>query len=256
MRKANWGEDPEFFGPRDYFRNSLLISEIVKRKSKGKILDFGCGSGNLLIRLARKGYKCVGVDKSRTATSYLKEQIKKMALGNISQVIIGDENTLAKLGNNFDLIVSGETLEHIKDEGKVVKGFYECLGPSGVVVVSVPAKMGLWNINDDYSSHFRRYSLESLSKIFTSNRFRVLKKYYWGFPLSTIWERLIYLPLIQEKIKSRVIYSKSKGILYSFMKVKFIQMLASWVFYFDNLFNWTGLGGGAILVAKKKGPRG
>ena len=116
-RKTQWGEDPQFSGPRDWFRNSLIIHEVQKRKQKGTVLDFGCGSGNLLIRLAKKGFSGVGVDASPLAVSFLKKKLQSHQSLSLS-VYQGTEKLLTTLSEKFDLIVSGETLEHLKKETK------------------------------------------------------------------------------------------------------------------------------------------
>ena len=50
----DWGEHPDIYGPRDYFRNMLIFRELKKHKEIKKILDYGCGVGNMLTFLAQK----------------------------------------------------------------------------------------------------------------------------------------------------------------------------------------------------------
>lgn len=256
MKKMEWGKDPEFSGPRNYYRESLLINEIKKRKKTGRVLDFGCGSGTLLARLAKKGiYRCTGIDIAKEAVEYAQNylNLKKQF---ITFYYTKDSLLFLKQHQSYyDVIVSGETLEHIKDDQTVVKHFFSSLKSDGICVISVPANKNYWDINDDYSSHYRRYSKTELIELFEKNGLTVEKCYYWGYPLGYIWHKFVYLPLISRKIKYNLTYTGSEGILGLLTSKEYIKKLCSYVFWIDNLFNWTEKGGGLILVARKKNQR-
>ena len=215
MKKMRWGEDPEFSGPRNWFRESLIIKEVMRNKKNGKILDFGCGSGTLLIRLAQKGFKGMGVDISSSAIDFFSGQIRKNKLVNLHALRIDSRKFFSdtKLKDNFDIIVCGETLEHLKNDKHIVKEFYRVLKNGGICVVSVPARMDLWDINDNFSSHYRRYEKKDLEQLFIDNGFLVKDVYYWGFPLSFYWHKYIYLPLIKKKMHQNKTYSRTPRII-------------------------------------------
>jgi len=251
MKRRKWGEDPGFSGPRDWFRNSLIISEINKRKEAGNILDFGAGNGNLILRLAKDGYTCLGIDKSKTAIRNLNKKAMKLGFSNKIVGKVGDEKSILKLGKKFDVIVSGETLEHIKNDRRVVNSFYKKLKRGGVCVISVPAESKSWDINDDFSGHYRRYDRDDLRKLFESENFKVVGIINWGFPLGRSWYKYIYLPLIKKKLETDTVYSNTRGLLGIIFQKDRIKRLASLPFWFDQLFNWTHIGKDLILVARK-----
>lgn len=251
VKRREWGEDPEFSGPRDWFRNSLIISEIKKCKTRGLLLDFGAGNGNLVLRLAKDEFTCLGIDKSKTAIRNLNKRAKKLGFSNKAVGKVGDEKSILRLGNKFDVIVSGETLEHIKNDRKVVNSFYKKLKRGGICVISVPAHQDYWDINDDYSGHFRRYERDNLIKLFSSAGLRVKSVYYWGFPLTLLWHKFIYLPVIKKKITKGKNYTETQGLLGRVLSIEWLKKTLSYIFWFDTLFNWTNLGGGLIMVAKK-----
>lgn len=253
MEKMQWGEDPEFLGPKHWFRQSLIISEVSKIKHKGTILDFGCGSGTLLTRLASLGFHGVGLDTSRQAINYFNQQIDKNGLRDKITAKVGNEKSLLseKYGAKLDIIISSEVLEHLRSEEIAVKAFYQALKKDGICIVTVPAHPYLWDINDDFSSHYRRYEKEQLVKIFTGAGFKVRKIYYWGFPISFLWHKLIFLPLIERKRKTKVRYTHSKSLLGKLLSNKLIKKIAALPFFVDQLFNWTGKGGSLLLVVQK-----
>lgn len=252
MNVMQWGEDPELSGPRNWFRESLMIHEVLNHFRKGKILDFGCGSGNLLIRLVKMGFSGIGIDVSPSAISYFNNQIARHRLQRSITTIIGTDKSLTQgeYRNNFDVIVCGETLEHIKNDIKTVEGFSKVLKRGGICVVSVPAHMYLWDENDDFSSHYRRYERDNLEKIFTGNGFTIVNVYYWGFPLSLLWHRIIYLRMIRKKRNNKK-FTNSPGIIGYLLSKNFLKKFLSIPFWIDQLFNWARLGGSLILVAKK-----
>jgi 2-polyprenyl-3-methyl-5-hydroxy-6-metoxy-1,4-benzoquinol methylase len=253
MKKMEWGKDPEFHGPRNYFRESLMIHEIRKYKIKGNVLDFGCGSGTLIFRLVSLGYRLVGVDVSRQAIKFLSDKVKTKRLSRQIIVINSDENILRKKKYRkfFDVIVAGEVLEHIFDDKGVIKIFYSLLKHEGICAISVPAHPDLWDINDDFSNHFRRYEKKELINLFHNTGFKVIKAYYWGYPLSLYWHKFIYNRLVRNKINKDINYTKT-SVLTKLIKRESLLKLFSLPFWFDQLFNWTKKGGGLILIALKE----
>lgn len=249
--KMVWGEDPEFSGPRDWYRNTVLIDEVVRRRASGRVLDYGCGSGNLLFRLSKLGnFVCTGVDVSSSAIRYASERVKHEGLNNLS-FIKADNSWLKKNRTKYDVIICGEVIEHIRDDSDFVKSLYNRLNPNGIVVSSVPAHKKYWDINDDFSSHLRRYEIDDFCKLFETNGYQKLSIYYWGWPLTYFWHKYVYVPLVGKKIKSGIKYSGSPGLLGLLFSNHTLKRLASHIFAIDKLFNWTGRGGGIIGVFSK-----
>lgn len=253
MEKMHWGDDPEFLGPKHWFRQSLIIHEISKITRTGLILDFGCGSGTLLMRLCKLGFRGVGLDLSEKAINYFNQQIEKNNLTDKITSEVGNEESLSsnKYLHKFDVITASEILEHLKNDKRIIVAFYQALKKGGICVVTVPAHPSLWDINDDFSSHYRRYEKGQLIKIFTESGFKIKKIYYWGFPLSYLWQKLIFLPLIEKKRKTKIRYTASKGLIGYLLSHMIIKKLAAIPFWIDQLFNWTEKGGSLLLVAEK-----
>jgi len=248
--KMHWGEEPELTGPRDYFRNSLILKEITNHKKSGSLLDFGCGSGHLLMRLVKHNYDCTGIDDSDMALDFLNNRIITEKITNL-KTIKADDQQLKTINKKFDIIVSGETIEHIKDDQVLVDTWFNLLNPDGLCVISTPAHAYLWDKNDDFSSHFKRYETDNLEKMFSNAGFTIEKSYYWGWPLTYLWHTQIYNRLIENKINKKINYSTNSPVSVIRKNPKITEIL-SLPFYFDQLFNWTKKGGGIILVARKK----
>ncbi|MBL8193620.1 MAG: methyltransferase domain-containing protein [Blastocatellia bacterium] len=70
---------------------------------KGKVLDLGCGLGNLSIEAARRGAKVLALDASETAVEYITGIAIKENL--TVQAQLADLSTY-KISENYDVIVS------------------------------------------------------------------------------------------------------------------------------------------------------
>jgi len=117
---------------------SLINKHISQDFTPKTILDFGCGTGRLVIPFAKRAAKVVGVDISPQMISEAKKNAKDHKLDNISFFL--SDNNLSKLkGQNFDLIHSYIVLQHINvNRGeKLIKKMVSLLNQGGVGVLQM-----------------------------------------------------------------------------------------------------------------------
>jgi 2-polyprenyl-3-methyl-5-hydroxy-6-metoxy-1,4-benzoquinol methylase len=104
--------------------------------SSTRVLDIGFGSGLLLMKLARQGFKCVGVDGSAEATQTL---AKKLAQENIpGESIQADVTDLPFDDGSFDCIIATQLIEHLpaEDTPRFFKEVSRCLAPEGLFMAT------------------------------------------------------------------------------------------------------------------------
>lgn len=119
---------------------------------KGRVLDYGCGLGNLAIAAARNGCSVVALDASLTAIAHLNQVALSGSLP--IQAVEADLRTY-ELGEDFDVIVSIGLLM-----------FFDCptafaqlrqlqahVRPGGVMVVNVLVEGTTYRDMFDPSSH-------------------------------------------------------------------------------------------------------
>lgn len=251
IRKYSWGEDPEMSGPRNYFRESLIVAGIRKYKQKGKILDAGCGSGSLSLRFGFLGYSVSAVDLAERSLQYVRVKAKQLGLTKRITVQKGSIVKLPFKANNFDGVVCGEVLEHIPTDVKAISELYRVLKQNGVCVVTVPAHPHMWDLSDDISGHERRYTKEELKRKFMQAGFHVKYCNYWGFPLNNLWHTYLFVPFLANKMKQSKNITQEKSLTTTLIKSPLFQKIVSWVFYFDFLFTFTQKGNGLFLIAQK-----
>ncbi len=108
---------------------SKKVDFIEQYKKKGKLLDYGCGTGEFLRAAKSKGWKVAGIepnDKARhQANLKLKDRIKE----SIEET---DQNT------RYDIITLFHVLEHIHDLRKTTKRVLNHLKSSGYILIAVP----------------------------------------------------------------------------------------------------------------------
>jgi len=110
--------DPEEFYP--WFEKTKLTFDAA-------ILDVGCGSGQLLLRLRKSGYVNVrGVDP------FIAKDI------NYASGITISKKSLNEVSGQYDLIIFNHVLEHLPNQQAVLQRAYNLLKPGGAVVVVVP----------------------------------------------------------------------------------------------------------------------
>lgn len=141
-------------------RRKIFFYFIKKYAKPGsKILDFGCGSGYLVGKLQEMGYDAHGVDFETDAIDYgANSGIKNLASGGGDRIEYADAS--------FDLVVVLDVLEHIEYERPVIEELVRILKPGGKILVTVPAYQWMWGVQDEVSHHFRRYTEQSLVKVF------------------------------------------------------------------------------------------
>lgn len=107
------------------------------RGEKGKLLELGCGRGELLGVAAQAGWRVYGVEMTpQFATEAASRGIE------IESVPIEASTLLDKVGE-FDVIYLAAILEHLYDPVACLKRIRHALTPGGVVFIDVPNECSL-----------------------------------------------------------------------------------------------------------------
>ncbi len=81
---------------------------------RGRILDFGCGVGDLSFYLLNHGIACEGVDSSEDSVEHVNQRFKDEKLW--GGALLSSGAKLPYADNSIDLILCVETIEHIMPE--------------------------------------------------------------------------------------------------------------------------------------------
>lgn len=107
---------------------------------RGRVLDYGCGSGNNSALLLLNGYEVHGVDVAETALSQVGENLKMYGLDQKLlenfQIIDPQSSKLPYKDGFFDMILSNQVLYYLCTERairKMCREFDRILRPGGLV---------------------------------------------------------------------------------------------------------------------------
>ncbi len=105
-----------------------IANEIRDRKNK--ILDVGCGTGKLLLKIVKseKAIFAVGLDISNAMLSIAK---RKLVKENIYNLVLGDAHNMPFRHSSVNLILSSGTLHHLRYPGKFFKECFRVFGKEG-----------------------------------------------------------------------------------------------------------------------------
>lgn len=135
----------------EHLHRYALASDFVKGK---KILDVASGEGYGSYILSKYATSVVGVDISQDAVKHASDKYKN---NNLSYVL-GSADALPLNANEFDVVVSFETIEHLIDHQAMLSEIKRVLKPGGILIISSPDKE---KYTDD-TNHENEYHLKEL----------------------------------------------------------------------------------------------
>jgi SAM-dependent methyltransferase len=118
----------------NYIRASSILSRLRDRRkfpvsSPPRILDIGCGRGNLLKILKQMGCDCYGTERT------------EFPMDNHSQDIHIYREKLEDIAfreGSFDVVIIWHVLEHVDNPIQIIQEAAQILQPGGMLVVAVP----------------------------------------------------------------------------------------------------------------------
>ncbi len=117
-------------------RYKKMINMIPVDKSYNRVMDLGCGEGTFLPTLNQYFNEVYGLD---TNTRVAEKIVRYFDLKNIQLI---EKNILANgfNDNTFDIIFAASSLEHFKDQEKLLQELKRLLRKGGLLVFSSPTE--------------------------------------------------------------------------------------------------------------------
>ena len=97
----------------------------------GRLLDFGCGGGGFLKRMADRGWQVIGLDAAVGAVRRVQEELGLKAL-------VGSLPHPDLQPGSFDVVTMWHSLEHVHRPLAILREAYQLLVPGGRLVVATP----------------------------------------------------------------------------------------------------------------------
>lgn len=141
-----------YAGLMDKFRRRYFkkIARLFRENGKRKILDYGCGPGDMMLECRREGMDVYGVDASRRSVA--------MARRRGLDAVIADWDSIPFEYDSFDVIFMQSVLEHMDRPMEAVLELKKYLKKGGWLFLSAPTPCsGFW----DDPTHIRPYTPKS-----------------------------------------------------------------------------------------------
>jgi SAM-dependent methyltransferase len=152
---------------------SAVEGEVEGLTAGLRVLDVGCGAGNMIHHLSRYG-QVKGVEIDPRPIAVARQRGYEVEQGDATQPLPFE-------AGSFDLVSALDLIEHNKDDMAILRECYRLLSPGGHVVITVPAFMWLWSNNDVINAHVRRYTAGELRDKLQQVGFRIRRMTYNNF---------------------------------------------------------------------------
>ena len=179
MRKYSYKVDPSKYTKDYYFDDTYagsrqfkegleqlapsvnhIYKEIPVTTSGKTFLDAGCGKGELLVFMKRKGYRVFGIDYSNEAVNIAKKLMKQCFMTAV--IKRKDVRDTSFPNSKFDYVISTDLVEHLDDNVAVVDFFnesYRVLKKGGTLYVHTAP-------NTLYVEYFSKYYFRYINYVF------------------------------------------------------------------------------------------
>jgi ubiquinone/menaquinone biosynthesis C-methylase UbiE len=101
------------------FEVTIWIEHLMKLSEVkfGKVIEIGCGAGNLSVYLSQLGFDVTGIDISETAVFWARKRFNKLNL--TAKFLVGDVSNLSLFNSNsFDISIDSLCLHCLIDEDR------------------------------------------------------------------------------------------------------------------------------------------
>lgn len=172
-------------------KRNLVIG--TTKKSQGRLLDVGCGTGAFLNTMKKSGWEVDGLEPDETAS--------KIALKNYGISTQNPQAIYTLTDGQYDAITMWHVLEHVHDLQGYVGRLKKLLKPEGVLFIAVPnytsadaQKYGQHWAAYDVPRHLYHFSPRSMDVLMTSHQMRISK-------MKPMWFDSVYVSMLSEQYR-------------------------------------------------------
>ncbi|MEQ8908120.1 MAG: class I SAM-dependent methyltransferase [Vicingaceae bacterium] len=156
------------------------LSYFNRQVNGKKLLEIGCGKGNLLLVANQRGAKACGIDINLR----VKKEVKEQAI----ELIETDVNGLVKQNRKFDLLILWHVLEHIPNVKQFYNDLHHICHKESEIIIAVPNEKS-WQhrltgakwYHLDPNRHLYHFNINTLKKELSNAQFKVENVSYHSF---------------------------------------------------------------------------
>lgn len=184
-----WERLPDELHPPDLtLRRRFAVANVA---AGDRVLDLGCGSGDLTADLAHTGADIVGVEVAEAA-------LRRAHAGHpeLDLRLAPIDGALPLADGSVDVVWSSEVIEHVGDTGRWLSEVRRVLVPRGRLLLTTPshgrlrlAVGGVERYSEPLGDHLHLYTASSLRRLLEEFDFRDVHVRAAGGP--PLWRRLL-----------------------------------------------------------------
>jgi len=167
-----------------------VLRQILNKNKKYRILDMGCGTGQLLRELQEHLYdfdiEYTGVDLSAKMIEICREKDSK------TNYIVSSIEKFEGLKENFDIIICSHSFPYYKDKAKTIEQFHSMLKKEGMLFL-VQASAN--SIYDNIAMFFVKFTTGKAQYLSISSILNLVKNKFKKIDIIKIKEKF-YMPTI------------------------------------------------------------
>jgi SAM-dependent methyltransferase len=159
-----------------------------------RVLDVGCGAGNMMHHLSRYG-RVHGVDNFEKPLIVCRQRGYPCDLALAEAMPYRDDS--------FDLVALLDVVEHCEDDLAVLQECWRVCTPGGYLIATTPAFSWLWTDNDAINGHKRRYTTGEFASLLRQAGFvtrRLSYTFFLVFPMAATLLVLRKLRRAQQRV--------------------------------------------------------
>ena len=165
-----------------------LLARLELDRTTARLLDVGCGTGGAALVLARYGH-AIAVDRAAASFAISRDRPYRHR-------IVGDAGGPLPLADgSIDVVCALDILEHLDDDAAAARELARVTRPGGHVIAFVPAFNSLWDYNDEYSHHKRRYVVGELERLLEQAGLEIVDSGYFNL--------VLFLPTLAARVLQR-----------------------------------------------------
>jgi ubiquinone/menaquinone biosynthesis C-methylase UbiE len=106
---SGWDDYAPFYdweNARTLGRRDLPFWKRLIARAEGRVLELGCGTGRLLVPLARSGVDIVGIDRSEAMLAYARARLRRLRSPVHARVLRGDIRDLPFRSTRFSVVMA------------------------------------------------------------------------------------------------------------------------------------------------------
>ena len=137
----------------DWYAEELrVVDTFFRRLADSKVLEIGCGDGNMTWKLARACRSVVARDMDPGAVELTKLRLRELGISNVTvENRAGEDIGPGELGA-YDVVFFVQVLEHVPgwEQARIFDAVFSLVAPGGSLFVSTPNR---WKIRDSHDTN-------------------------------------------------------------------------------------------------------